>query len=358
MAQFGLMAPIDGCRPRRREAEQIGISTVYQEVNLLPDLSVTENICLGREPRKFGFIDWKAAKERARKALAKLEVDIDVSANLASYSIAIQQLVAIARSLDVECKLLILDEPTSSLDENETHQLFQIMRHLRDQGLAIIFITHFLDQVLRFAQDHQPRGRLQSRTFVPTCPGRNGFKMIGKSAEKSTRWASDFQVPNRLWVVILKAKENLESGVVRLNFELHAGPRSAAGLLGSGALKPQPSSESHPMTRGIWKSTEKSPTKDWPEPQKAVRCDWAPHRRQKTHRSHTGCTVRENIILAAVSKGALNQIPRRQQDQIAKRHQDSTSKRLRRTTPKTSRKPAKSTDRKMARHKTRTDHPR
>ena len=91
------------------DAERAGISTVYQEVNLLPDLSVAENICIGREPRKFGFIDKKERKVQARKALARLDIDINVGENLSSYSIAIQQLVAIARALDVDCKLLILD---------------------------------------------------------------------------------------------------------------------------------------------------------------------------------------------------------------------------------------------------------
>ena len=124
------------------DAEHAGISTVYQEVNLLPDLSVAENICIGREPRtKLGFIDKKERKVQARKALARLDIDINVGENLSSYSIAIQQLVAIARALDVDCKLLILDEPTSSLDENEVKELFKVMKKLREEGMAIIFAT-------------------------------------------------------------------------------------------------------------------------------------------------------------------------------------------------------------------------
>ena len=124
------------------DAERAGISTVYQEVNLLPDLSVAENVCIGREPRnRLGLIDKKAMRERARKALARLDIDIDVSESLSSYSIAVQQLVAIARALDVDCKLLILDEQTSSLDENEVKELFAVMKKLRDEGMAIIFWT-------------------------------------------------------------------------------------------------------------------------------------------------------------------------------------------------------------------------
>ena len=130
-----------------QEATVLGISTVYQEVNLIPHLSVAENICLGRQPTKFGRIDWKAIQRRAESALARLDLHIDVTQSLTSYSIAIQQLAAIARALDVSAKLLILDEPTSSLDENEVRQLFAVMRKLKGQGLGIIFVTHFLDQV-------------------------------------------------------------------------------------------------------------------------------------------------------------------------------------------------------------------
>jgi galactofuranose transport system ATP-binding protein len=130
-----------------REAESLGISTVYQEVNLIPHLSVAENICLGRQPTWLGLIRWSAITRRARAALARLDLSLDVSRQLSSYSIAIQQLVAIARALDISAKLLILDEPTSSLDGAEVEELFKKLRKLRDGGLGIIFITHFLDQV-------------------------------------------------------------------------------------------------------------------------------------------------------------------------------------------------------------------
>jgi simple sugar transport system ATP-binding protein len=130
-----------------REAEALGISTVYQEVNLIPHLSVAENICLGRQPTCFGVIRWGAIAKRAQAALARLDLCLDVGRQLSSYSIAVQQLVAIARALDISAKLLILDEPTSSLDKAEVEELFKKLRKLRDAGLGIIFITHFLDQV-------------------------------------------------------------------------------------------------------------------------------------------------------------------------------------------------------------------
>lgn len=141
--------PIDPRSPQ--EAQSLGISTVYQEVNLVPFLSVAENICLGRQSTRFGCIRWRDIHERARKAMARLGIDVDVSEPLSSYSIAIQQLVAIARALDISAKLLILDEPTSSLDAGEVERLFGVMRKLKAEGLGIIFVTHFLDQVYAIA---------------------------------------------------------------------------------------------------------------------------------------------------------------------------------------------------------------
>jgi simple sugar transport system ATP-binding protein len=131
-----------------KEAEEAGISTVYQEVNLIPALSVAENIALGRQPGRFGFLNWNALRRHAREVLARLDLrDIDIDAELGSLSVAMQQMVAIARALDLNAKLLILDEPTASLDEKEVADLFAVMRRLRDDGLGIIFVTHFLDQV-------------------------------------------------------------------------------------------------------------------------------------------------------------------------------------------------------------------
>lgn len=130
-----------------REAEACGISTVYQEVNLIPHLSVAENICLGRQPMAFGFVKWRAIRARAERALRRLDLALDVSRQLSACSIAVQQMVAVARALDVSARLLILDEPTSSLDEREVAELFAVMRKLRQEGLGIVFVTHFLDQV-------------------------------------------------------------------------------------------------------------------------------------------------------------------------------------------------------------------
>ena len=133
------------------EAQLMGISTVYQEVNLCTNLSVAENILLGREPRRLGSIDWSAMNARARELLTLLDVDVDVRQSVGEYSVAIQQMVAISRALEIQAKVLILDEPTSSLTALETEKLFEVLRRLKQQGIGIIFITHFLNQVYAVA---------------------------------------------------------------------------------------------------------------------------------------------------------------------------------------------------------------
>ena len=139
-------APVAPATPL--EAQALGISTVYQEVNLCPNLSVAENLFAGRYPRRWGgLIDWGRVRSGARALLAELQLDIDVDRSLGSYPVAVQQMVAIARALGVSAKVLVLDEPTSSLDEDEVQGLFEVMRRLRGRGMAILFVTHFLDQV-------------------------------------------------------------------------------------------------------------------------------------------------------------------------------------------------------------------
>lgn len=130
------------------DAQKVGISTVYQEVNLCPNLSVAENLYIGREPMtKFHTIDRRAMFRKADELVKRLGIKADVTQNLENYSLAIQQMIAITRAVDMDCKVLILDEPTSSLDDSEVEKLFSMMRRLKDQGVGIIFVTHFLEQV-------------------------------------------------------------------------------------------------------------------------------------------------------------------------------------------------------------------
>ena len=128
-----------------QEAQSLGISTVYQEVMLCPNLTVAENMFIGRG--SYLFVNWRTMKKKARKILDNLGIPARASQQLASCSIAVQQMVSIARAVDMDCKVLILDEPTSSLDEQEVARLFALMRDLKSRGVGIIFITHFIEQV-------------------------------------------------------------------------------------------------------------------------------------------------------------------------------------------------------------------
>ena len=128
-----------------QDAQNLGISTVYQEITLCPNLTVAENMFIGRG--KYHFINWREQEKKADEILQKLNIPAKAAQQLGTCSLAVQQMVAIARAVDMECKVLILDEPTSSLDEREVALLFKLMRDLKAQGVGIIFITHFLDQV-------------------------------------------------------------------------------------------------------------------------------------------------------------------------------------------------------------------
>ncbi len=128
-----------------QDAQKLGISTVYQEITLCPNLSVAENMYIGRTQSVCQ--NWKKMNENADRILQSLDIPAKATQQLASCSIAVQQMVAIARAVDMDCKVLILDEPTSSLDDQEVEKLFGLMRDLKARGVGIIFVTHFLDQV-------------------------------------------------------------------------------------------------------------------------------------------------------------------------------------------------------------------
>ena len=128
-----------------QEAQDMGISTVYQEITLCPNLSVAENMFIGRA-KGFG-VQWKEMEKKADALLKNLGIPARPKQELGTCSLAVQQMVAIARAVDADCKVLILDEPTSSLDDKEVEMLFGLMRDLKDRGVGIIFVTHFLEQV-------------------------------------------------------------------------------------------------------------------------------------------------------------------------------------------------------------------
>jgi ribose transport system ATP-binding protein len=138
-------APFEARSPQDAQAK--GISTIYQEINLVPFRSITENICLGRESRKFGLLDWKSMHEEARALLARFRIQADVRRPLMRFNTATQQMVAIARAIGFKARLVIMDEPTSSLDEREVAVLFDVIRQLKQSGVSVIFVSHKLDEL-------------------------------------------------------------------------------------------------------------------------------------------------------------------------------------------------------------------
>ena len=133
-----------------REAQESGISTIYQELNLVPLRSVSENVTMGYEPRAWGgLIRWGEAHRRTRTILSRFGIDVDVKAPLGSYPTAIQQLVAIARAISLNAKLVIMDEPTSSLDDHEVDVLFGVVRSLKESGASVLYVSHHLDELFR-----------------------------------------------------------------------------------------------------------------------------------------------------------------------------------------------------------------
>jgi len=177
------------------DAERHGIATVYQEVNLCTNLTIGENLMLGHEVRSWYGIDWKASHRVAKEALKEVGLgDIDTYTPLSSVSIAKQQLVAIARATVVDAKVLILDEPTSSLDEEEVRQLYSIMRQLVQKGVAILFVTHFLDQVYEVADRITilRNGQFVEERMVKDTPREQTILlMIGRSMESLETLESD-----------------------------------------------------------------------------------------------------------------------------------------------------------------------
>jgi len=228
-----------------RDAERLGISTVYQEVNLIPSLSVAENIGLGRQPGRLGFLNWPALRRRARAALARLEIDLDVDTELGALPLALQQMVAIARALDLQAKLLVLDEPTASLDEREVEELFKVMRQLRAGGLGIVFVTHFLDQVYAVSDRLTilRNGELVGE-FLTAHLGR--LELVGKMLGREVRDEEGHRAEGRVGMAtgammestapLLEARQLGRRGAVHpLDLTLRGGEVTGlAGLLGSG----------------------------------------------------------------------------------------------------------------------------
>ena len=306
-----------------KEAQESGISTVYQEVNLCSNLSVAENIYIGREPKKHGFIDWKTMNQQAAALLARLHIDIDVTKTLDHYSVAIQQMIAIARAVDVSAKILILDEPTSSLDEQETQRLFAIVRELKAQGMGIIFISHFLEQVYDLCDRVTVlrNGELIGEYEVAKLPRLELIaKMIGKDLSAVQAMDETEEKSQPLPDVFLAAKDiGCTGSLVDVDLAIHKGEVvGLAGLLGSGRTETAELLFGiHSITKGeIDINGEKLNISD---PMTAMRkkIAFCPEDR-KVSGIIGDLSVRDNIILAMQAKdGMLKHIPYARQVEIA-----------------------------------------
>ncbi|MFA9375163.1 MAG: sugar ABC transporter ATP-binding protein [Lachnotalea sp.] len=222
-----------------QEAQKKGISTVYQEVNLCPNLSVAENLFIGREPKRAGMINWKLMNTKSKELLKSLQINIDVTKSLENYSIAIQQMIAIARAVDMSAKVLILDEPTSSLDDSEVEKLFKLMNKLKADGVGIIFVTHYLEQVYAVC-DHITvlrNGALVGEYEVEKLPRiQLVAKMMGKDFDDLAAIKKSDEQNTVKDEVIIEAKGLSHLGTIKpFDITIHKGEIiGLTGLLGSG----------------------------------------------------------------------------------------------------------------------------
>lgn len=311
------------------DAQVNGISTVYQEINLCPNLTVAENIYIGRQPMRGGSINWKEINKCAEKLLSeRLNLNIDVKKLLSSYSVAIQQMIAIARAVDISRGILILDEPTSSLDNSEVERLFNIMRKLKAEGMSIVFVTHFLDQVYEISdritvlrnghmEGSYEADKLSRLELVSKMIGKNidEVKTISSSEKKEKKEFNDESLISTIGYSKAGSIENLDIDVKKGEV------LGLAGLLGSGR------SESAKLIFGIDKADNgvikiKGKEYSYIYPKRAIEegFGFCPEDR-KVEGIVGELTIRENIILALQAKrGIFKYIPMKQQQEIAKKY--------------------------------------
>ena len=304
---------------------KLGISSVYQEVNLCPNLTVAENIFIGRQPMRAGvFVDWPKMNRLSQKALERFNLNINVARNLDSYSVAIQQMVAISRAVDVDAKILIFDEPTSSLDTDEVERLFDVMRKLKDEGMAIIFISHFLDQVYQISDRITilRNGELVGEYLADELPRIELVtKMIGKEFDKMASLKK--VVPKADNKVIIEAEKiSVAASIGDVDISLKEGEvLGFAGLLGSGR------SETAKALFGIDKISSgtisiKGNAVNLNNPAAAIknRIAFCPEDR-KSDGIVADLTIRENIILALQGRlGMFQYINKKKQREIADKY--------------------------------------
>ena len=218
-----------------QEAQNYGISTVYQEISLCPNLTVAENLYIGRDTSS--TVDWKTREKKAGELLEGLGIPARPRQQLGSISLAVQQMVAIARAVDTDCKVLILDEPTSSLDDNEVEMLFRLMRDLKTRGVGIVFVTHFLEQVYEVSDQITVlrNGELVGEYEVDKLPQVELVsKMIGKTLDELST-IKNKKAPSGEAEVLYEAEELSSTESKKFDFHIDKGEVNGfTGLLGSG----------------------------------------------------------------------------------------------------------------------------
>jgi ribose transport system ATP-binding protein len=215
------------------DAQKLGISTIYQEFNLVPQFTVAENIFLGRQPRRFGFVDRRKMREEARKLLNKIKVLVDPDALVSNLGVAQRQMVEIAKALSLNARILIMDEPTASLSGQEVERLFEIVRGLKEEEVAMIFISHHLEEVSEIGDRVTVLrdGKVVDRVPASTKHSELVRMMVGRSVEA--------QFPRRrpeVGEVLLEVKNLSREGVLEdVSFSLRAGEVvGVAGIVGAG----------------------------------------------------------------------------------------------------------------------------
>ena len=311
------------------DAQKKGISTVYQEVNLCPNLSVAENLYIGREPlTKLGTVNRKAMNRQAAALMKQLELDVDVTRNLEEYSLALQQMIAIARAVDMDCKVLILDEPTSSLDDREVEKLFTMMRRLKEKGVGIIFVTHFLEQVYAVCDGITVlrNGQLVGEYEIADLPRvKLVAAMMGKDFDDLASIKPETTGDKRKEPMVIEARGLSHAGTIKpFDLDIHKGEViGLTGLLGSGRSE---------LARAIY-GADRAQTGTLKVKGKEVKV------KNPIDAMHLGMgllpddrkaegivadlSVRENIILAIQAKqGVLKKIPMAKQCEIADKYID------------------------------------
>lgn len=305
------------------EAQELGISTVYQEVNLCTNLSVVENIFIGKQIMRKGRIDWKEMKRRAEEILARLNLKINVTRLLSSYSVAIQQMIAIARALNESAKILILDEPTSSLDNNEVSQLFEVIRKLKEEGLSIVFVSHFLDQVYQISDRITV---LRNGNWIGEYMTRDlprlelVTKMIGKELEELIIESDNKKEGKANSELFLQAKHVSSKGKINpFSLDIHKGEIiGLVGLLGSGRTElARLLFGADKADTGIIEINGRSVQLNTPKQAISKGIAFCSEDR-KAEGIIPELTIRENMILAMQgTKGWFNYIPRKTQVELA-----------------------------------------